>query len=80
MVKRSALVMTCAVAAISGLSAQSAFAGTVAVDTDAQTGVKRVLFGESRVNASPSRLMSASRAFACAAPALDVMELRVPSS
>jgi Ca2+-binding RTX toxin-like protein len=53
MVKRSALAMTCAVAAISGLSAQSAFAGTVAVDTDAQTGVKRVLFGESREAVDP---------------------------
>jgi Ca2+-binding RTX toxin-like protein len=51
MVKRKALAMTLAVAAVSGLSAQSAFAGTVAVETNA-AGVKRVLFGESRVPAN----------------------------
>ncbi|WP_187368858.1 hypothetical protein [Baekduia soli] len=52
MAKRSALAAIGVAVALTGLSAQSAFAGTIARDTDAQTGVTRLLFGENRVSAN----------------------------
>jgi len=53
MVKRTTLAATAlSAAAFMGLAAQTAMAGTVAVDRDATTGVTRLLFGESRVSAN----------------------------
>jgi Ca2+-binding RTX toxin-like protein len=47
MTRRSALAIALGLV-LMGLTAQSALAGSVAVDTDPQTGITRILFGESR--------------------------------
>src|SRR5690242_9606774 len=54
MAKRTTLAAAAlTAAAFAGLSAQTAMAGTVAVDTNATSGVTRLLFGENR-QADPS--------------------------